>query len=523
MKKIILILVAVAAGVLIVSNLADRATSGSYHYVITETSLPTSLDPLDGDQTQNLSVQRMIYATPVEVDAKGSLESQVLESFSYSPENRTMTWTLKPGAKFSNGSAVTIEDVAFAVSRMAYTRPKFPIIDKIEGVQDWVKNSNALESNPSGIKISGNTVEIKFAEPVDHPLFRFCLEIFSIIPKSCVNLKTNKITCDKIPFSGHYAINDQTKSQINFELRDSSPLKGIAPHKISFEYQLPDQAFAEGYKFNGVTVIQGNEIKLSLEQLKSLKNKFQTSYLPSARIGLTLLNPNFAPFNSSICRMFYADAYRQAFESLETVGFKVESSVFTDVLPGYMKSEEIGKATISQMTDNEKSKCLQQLRETPPQWAIVKEDAGSIYSVVTEKTFEVLGIPKPEPKVFDTRKQETEAFVKGEISVLGASTGFWAMDPAGDIQMLLTPNMHKILQFVANDDRVQNLIRSLKVDGEKNNPEAFKKLNQYIHDQALFNVFAHVRRFYSSNSLENIADLPVSITSPAPWQVFRMK
>lgn len=519
----ILTLSAAVVGVLVVSSFISRSASGKYRYVITETSLPTSFDPLDGDQTQNLSVQRMIYATPVEVDAKGSLQSQVLEIFSYAPETRTMTWTLKTGAKFSDGSAITIEDVAFAVSRMAYTRPKFPVIDKIEGVQDWSKNENALDSNPSGIKISGNKVEIKFDQPVDHPLFRFCLEIFSIIPKSCVDTKTNKVTCDKIPFSGHYALKDQTKSQLYFEMKDSSSLKGLAPERIEFEYLLPDQVFSEKFNFDGVTVVQGNEIKLSLEQLKSLKNNFQTSYLPSARIGLTLLNPNFAPFNDHSCRLVYAQAYRQAFESLATVGFKVESSVFTDVLPGYAKSEDLDKAAIAQISESERSKCIEKLRANPPQWAIVKEDAGSIYSIVTEKTFEVLGIPKPEPKTFDTRKQETEAFIKGEISLLGASTGFWAMDPAGDIQMLLTPNMHKILQFVANDDKTQSLIRSLKVNRETNNPESFKKLNQYIHDQGLFNVFAHVRRFYSSNSLENISDLPVSITSPAPWQVFRMK
>ena len=504
-------------------NIVSRSTTNSYRYVITETSMPTSFDPLDGDQTQNLPAQRMIYSTPVEVDGKGTLQSQVLESYTYSPDTRVMTWTLKQGAKFSNGSAITIEDVAFAVSRMAFTRPKFPVIDKIEGVQEWVNNANALETNPSGIRISGNKVEIKFGQPVDHPLFRFCLEIFSIIPKSCVDLKTNKVKCDQIPFSGHYALKEKAKSELYFEMREDSPLKESAPHNIAFEYRLPDEVFSEKYKFNGVTVIQGNEIKLSLDQLRTLKSEFQTSYLPSARIGLTLLNPNFAPFNDHSCRLIYAQAYRNAFESLATVGFKVESSIFTDVLPGYMKTHEITNSKDSQISTEEKEKCLEKLRKTPPQWAVVKEDAGSIYSLVTERAFDVLGIPKPQPKIFDTRKQETEAFVKGEISLIGASTGFWAMDPAGDVQMLLTPNMHKILQFVSNDDKVQNLIRSLKVSREKNDSIAFKNLNQYIYDQGLFNVFAHVRRFYASDSLENISDLPVSITSPAPWQVFRIQ
>lgn len=505
------------------ANLTSKASPEIYRYVITETGLPTSFDPLDGDQTQNLPVQRMIYATPVEVDAKGSLQSQVLESFTYSPEAQTMTWIVKQGPKFSDDTLITADDIALAVARMAFTRPKFPVIDKIEGVQEWSQAKNALKTHPSGIKVSGNKIEIKFSQPVDHPLFRFCLEIFSVIPKSCVDLKTNKIKCDKIPFSGNYKLTDQNRSRLEFEMREASALKGLAPRKITFEYRTPDVVFSNDYKFEGITVVQGNEIKLSLEQLKALKSNFKNSYLPSARIGLNMLNPNFPPFNSQSCRLIYVQAYRKAFESLATVGFKVESSVFTDVLPGYMKPDELEKSALSHISENERNECLKELRKNPPKWAIVKEDAGSICSLVTEKTFEVLGIPKPEPKLFDTRKQETEAFIKGEISVLGASTGFWAMDPAGDIQMLLTPNMHKILQFVANDDKVQTLIRSLKSGAEKNNPEGFRKLNQYIHDQGLFNVFAHVRRFYSSNSLDNISELPVSITSPAPWQVFRMK
>lgn len=512
---------AAVIGVLVVNNFMSGSTSEKYRYVITETSLPTSFDPLDGDQTQNLPVQRMIYATPIEIDASGSLQSQVLENFSYAPETRTMTWTVKPGLTFSDGSAITVEDIAFAITRMAYTRPKFPVIDKIEGVTDWAKNVDALSSKPNGVKISENRIEIKFTEPVDHPLFRFCLEIFSIIPKSCVDTKTNKIICDRIPFSGHYSIRDQEKDQIDFEMRDSSSLIGLVPSKIKFEYLHPDQVFSDRFSFDGVTVIQGNEIVLSLEQLKLLKTSFQTSYLPSARIGLTLLNPNFAPFSDQNCRLIYAQAYRQAFEGLATVGFKVESSIFTDVLPGYTTSEELNRTTLSQIPEEERLQCIERLRRTPPQWSILKESTGSIYSTITEKVFENLRIPKSKPKIFDNRKQEAEAFVRGEVSLLGASTGFWAMDPAGDIQMLLTPNMHKILKFVASDEKTQSLIRSLKLSGGGVNLESFKELNQYIHDQGLFNVFVHARRFYTSNSLENISELPVSISSPAPWQVFR--
>lgn len=82
--RIFILIAVLLSGALIMFNF-NASSKGQYKYVITETKSPTSLDPLDGDQTQNLSVQRMIYATPVEVDQNGTLKSLVLSEFSYNP------------------------------------------------------------------------------------------------------------------------------------------------------------------------------------------------------------------------------------------------------------------------------------------------------------------------------------------------------------------------------------------------------------------------------------------------------
>ncbi len=498
----------------------NAPSSSDFRYVITETKSPTSLDPLDGDQTQNLSVQRMIYATPVEVDSKGTLKSLVLSEFSYITETNMMLWTVKENQKFSDGSDITASDVAFAVARMAFTRPNFPVIENIQGLENWAKSQKALESLPSGIKVTGNKIEIQFTKTVDHPLFRFCLEIFSIIPKKCVNLETNKVNCEKIPVSGHYEILSQGSNEIKFKLRSKEIHGETAPREITFEYKQPKEVFGASYKPTGHTIVQGNEITLSLPQLKKMNAGFKVSYLPSSRIAMNLLNPKVGAFKNQNCRIIYAEAYRKAFKEIATSGFKLESSVFTDVLPGYMSSDELSKA-YAQISSQDKESCLKALRENPPRWAQQKNDEDLIYYRTAEKTYEVLGIKNPGPLVVADRKQESEAFVSGEVAAMGASTGFWALDPAGDIQMLLTPNMHKILQFVTKDQKVQTLIKKLK-NGQENDTAAFKEINHYIFNEASFNVFAHVRRFFASDNLDNIAELPISITSPAPWQVFKV-
>ncbi len=521
MKKKLIILVGLVAGVLVVNKLATSSHQ-EYKYVITETGGPSSFDPLDGDQTNNLSVQRMIYATPLEVDQKGTLKSMVLKDFSYDSKTHLMTWIAKDDQQYSDGTKITAEDIAFAVARMAQKRPHFPVIEDIKGVQEWSQQQNALGSLPSGIKVDRNKIEIQFLKSVDHPLFRFCLEIFSVIPKLCVDTKTNTVTCSKVPYSGHYQITNQSESQIQFKLRSESNLVGQAPEQIKFEYLTAKSVFSEKLNMDNGTVIQGNEIKLNLEQHNLLASKFKTSFLPSARIALNLLNPNVGAFKNKNCRLVFADAYRTAFSKIANSDFKVESSLFTEVLPGYKNTQEIKKNIYDKISAVEKSECISQLKQNPPLWAQTEDETDAIFRLIAEKTFEVLGIEKPTPVKLKNRKEETEAFAKGEISLMGASTGFWALDPAGDIQMLLTPNMHKLLQFVSNDDQAQKLIKDLK-SPEGINAKAFSELNQYIFDDAKFNVFAHVRRFYAAQSLESMAELPISITSPAPWQVFRMK
>jgi hypothetical protein len=521
LKTKLIIFIGLIAGVFAMSKLATSSHQ-EYRYIITETSGPSSFDPLDGDQTNNLSVQRMIYATPLEVDQKGILKSLILKEFSYDPKTFLMTWIVKDDQKYSDGTKITADDVAFAVARMAQKRPHFPVIEEIKGVQEWSQQENALASFPLGIKVDQNKVEIQFLKSVDHPLFRFCLEVFSVIPKSCVDTKTNVVTCSKIPYSGHYQITNQSESQVQFKLRSESNLVGQTPDQIKFEYLTAKSVFSEKFNIDGNTVIQGNEIKLSLEQHQLLSSKFKTSFLPSARIALNLLNPNIGAFKNRNCRLIFADAYRTAFSKIANSDFKVESSIFTEVLPGYKNTVDLKKNAHDIISEVERSECLSQLKQNPPLWAQTKDETDAIFRLIAEKTFEILGIEKPTPVKLKNRKEETEAFAKGEISLMGASTGFWALDPAGDIQMLLTPNMHKLLQFVSNDDRAQKLIKDLK-STEGTNAKAFSELNQYIFDDAKFNVFAHVRRFYAAQSLESMAELPVSITSPAPWQVFRMK
>lgn len=520
MKKLAFAIALAGLGVIIMIY-SHSIKKDHYTYVITETSAATSLDPLDADQTVNLPVARMLYATPLEVDLKGDLASKILDLFEYNDQTQVMTWKVKSGLKYSDNSDLTSADVAFAVARMVYTRPTFPVIEDIKGVKEWSKSKDALKSLPEGIQVDGQTVKIQFNKIQDHPLFRFCLEIFSVIPKNCVDVATNKITCKEIPASGHYKMISKTENEFQFEKQDANPIHDLkAPQKLYFKYMSAQEVVRTANEFDAQTVIAGSELRYSIDEIKELQSKIQISYAPASRIVGLVINPNVGAFKDKKCRQVFAKAFRNAFHKMVGDARESESSVFTDLLPGYLKNEELYDGISSELTADDIARCKSQLQSEPIKWLKATNNSKSIFVVVMERVFSELGIESAPPVVEETQKDEDELFLSGKVAVKGFQTGFWAFDPAGDIQMLMTPNMHKTLQFVSQDAEMQNLIRNLKTSGLEKS--AFIKLNQHIYGQSLFNVFTHVRRFYAAKDRSLIMEAPVSITSPAPWQVFRM-
>lgn len=502
--------------------LFKNTTPDYYTYVITETGMASSFDPLDADQTLNMPVARMIYATPIEVDQKGDLKSSILDSFEYDESNQTITWKVKSGVKFTDATEITSDDIAFAVARMAYTRPTFPVIEDISGLKDWLKENAPLNSLPSGITVENNAVKIKFDKKQDHPLFRFCLEIFSIIPKNCVDTSTNKITCKEIPGSGHYKLIEKSASELHFDKCDQNKIFGeTVPNKIIFKYLTPAQATETADSLNSKTIITGSELRYSLEEMKQLNGKAIVSFAPASRIVGVVLNPHVGAFKDVKCRQLFAKAFRDAFHKLVGKDRESESSVFTDLLPGFMNSSDLYNSISSGLSAEEIVRCKSKFQQEPIKWLKATNNQKSLFVLVMEKVFNELGIEKSEPVVMETQKDEVDLFINGTLSVSGFQTGFWAFDPAGDIQMLMTPNMHKSLKFVSEDQKMQELIRNLKSSGLQNS--AFVELNKHIYQESLFNVFSHVRRFFVVKDKKILQEAPVSITSPAPWQVFKVE
>lgn len=489
--------------------------------IITETAKYNSLDPLDADKTINLPVARMLYLTPLQITKDNDLASSVLESFSFDEKTKTIYWKVKSGLKFSDASEITADDVAFSVTRMAHKRPKFPVVESIEGLDSWLKQKVPLKTLPSGIKVSGNVITIKLNHKYPTPLFRFCLELFSIIPKKCVNLETSQLNCAKIPTSGFYKIARESESSVEFERSHLEKDNFDGPEKIKFEYWPMVSVESRLNELDENTVLSGSESFFKTDALNSLEKEYKIHFLPAARFTDLDINKNHEFFKDKLCRQIFVKFFRESFEQIAGNYFNLESSIFTKIVPGYLSSSELNKKSFGKIKESDVVKCKEKIKSSPPAWGIAESEKNANINKALQLTFKKLGSSENPTMVLKTKSELGDLFDSGKLSIFYGGSGFWAQDAAGDLQMLFTPGLHKSLDFVTQDTGLQSLIQKLKED--PTNKSRFVEINQYIHDEALFNVYSHVRRFFVSKKSSQNLVLPFAITSPFPWHLFEAK
>lgn len=491
----------------------------SYNLIITETGPYTSSDPLDGDQTQNLILAQLIHRTPLEVSDNNQLTSTLLKSFSYDPNTKEIVWEASSDQLFSDGSLITPDDLVLAVLRMAAKRPNFPVLRHIEGLDEWLNLSVPLENIPSGISIEGNRITIRLKHNLSNPLFRFVLPLFGVVPSRCVDRKTNKVNCDPLVTSGYYVSVDSSENSFEYRLRSGyEKIYGKArPKRILVTYS-PDY-FSKMYptKLDPYTVIATRDLLLDKA---SVKNKIAGLHIfekPTARFGVFLLNPTVGPFDSVDCRRVFAGKFRKTFGELYP-NLRSSYSLFTEIVPGYLSNDELQSTQI--ISSEAISQCLQSIQSSAIKWVSFPGAAGEVYKNTMQKTLHDLGVANPAPLQL-SRQEIVPAFINGDIAVLPGGSGFWAQDPVGDLQMMMTEGLHAPLKFVSNDGSLQSLLSGLEFGNNPN--EALQQVNRKIYSDALMNVYNHSKRVYLASEEADFGDIPISVTMPSPWQLFRVK
>ncbi len=485
---------------------------GPVNFVFFDLPPPKSFDPLDADQGINLNMMRMLYLTPLEISLENKLQSSILRTFSYDISSRKIQFEVASGKKFSDGNDITTYDVLLSILRMAAFRPDFPVIKDIVGIKSWSKLKSPLKSLPEGISIEGSLIEIKLNRPQHSPLFRFTLELFSIIPANCIDLYNGNITCEQAPFSGYYRLDSKTPKSITFKKR-SDYVGSNFEDTINFTYEESTLQNLERSLEDERSILYGMDLRLKDESLRSLIKTLHFEWLPAARFVYLAINPQVKPFDKVQCRRAFMDIFRQVSKDLFKSNLTLSSSIFTPITPGYLDDNKLNDSINEKIS----TACSNELKSAEIPWHISQTSKLALSEEIIFETMRRLNInSKPKVTPFDERELQ---FIAGENAFYAGSSGFWAEDPVGDLQMFFTPNLHKIVQFTIQSRSLTNQLNSL--DASDFSVANLQEINKTLYQDALFNVFMHSRRFFASKNPNLLVSLPQAVSSPAFYQVIQ--
>lgn len=119
-----------------VGLITAQETGGSFTYAVT--SDPETLDPHVTSNPAASTVFGEIYSTLVYKDLNLAYQGQLAESWEASADNLELTFTLRGGVTFHDGSELTADSVKFTFERLQEVGTKSPIyeeINKITGME----------------------------------------------------------------------------------------------------------------------------------------------------------------------------------------------------------------------------------------------------------------------------------------------------------------------------------------------------------------------------------------------------
>jgi hypothetical protein len=474
---------------------------------ITENGKYTSLDPLDADATENILVARMLFATPVQPMQGKMIESMVLNSFTFNEDSNSIELKIKEGLEFSNNQKIMIEDIEMSILRMAYKRPHFPVINKIKGINDWIKKEYPLESKLEGITIFGNTLKITFKEKTRHPLLRLSMEVFGIIPRAYVNTKTGGIV-GKVPTSGPYIIQSESKNSITFQLNENFNLSDL-PKNIIFQYEDIKIAIEKLSATDENAIIYASESTLSKLELENIHSSFSNKKTPTARFASLLINANSKKFESRSARRKLRDQFKSMIEIKYQGVISYAPSIFIDKTFNNPTSQ-IGKSSKNknEFINNEEI-TVGHLGETN---SLQIELIDNLASELKSNSIRVIHYQNKDKLIQD--------FNEGSIDLYFSGSGFSETCPEQDLKMLFTPGLHGLLRHQQEDQVLQLLIDNLENTPSEEN---HSKVNQYLYDDASFNVYRNVSRFYFGKNQAIVEGIPVGDFNTNPWEIFQSK
>ena len=151
-----------------------------------------NFNPIYASSAPDMTVSGLIFDGMVKSNKEGEAEGSVAQKWEISEDNKTYTFNIKKGVKFSNGEELKASDIAFTYTALCdpnYDGARSSYVENLVGYKDY-KDGNA--SNIKGIKVIDDyTISFTLTNVDVTAIWNFGL---GIMPKSVYDFPKGKIS-----------------------------------------------------------------------------------------------------------------------------------------------------------------------------------------------------------------------------------------------------------------------------------------------------------------------------------------
>lgn len=264
---------------------------------------PDQLDPGKTSAYASFQVLENVYDTLVEPDAKGQMQPDLATKWTTSSDQKTWTFTMRDGVKFSDGSALTAKDVAYTYNRIISGKLapswRFAAVTSVAAPDDKTVQIKVKTATPNLLTLIGGFKGVGIVQQK--------------------NVTDNKIGRDPIG-SGPFVVSEWVSGD-HITLKPNANYWGTKPKLSSVTYKF----IADGN--TAITALKNGEVQwtdvIPAQRVKGLQSdsSIKLSVTPSNDYQYLTMNQKHAPFNNVAVRQAIAYAIdRQAIIQATTYG-----------------------------------------------------------------------------------------------------------------------------------------------------------------------------------------------------------
>ena len=140
LRRLSLLAAACGSSGQLVGRLGSSASAGPSGTLNWEWELPTSWDPVTSSAGWDVHALGLVYASITTLDPHGTVEPGLASSWKYAADGKSVTFTLRPGLKFSDGTALDAAAVKANILR-GQTQANSTIASELAVISKVVVNS----------------------------------------------------------------------------------------------------------------------------------------------------------------------------------------------------------------------------------------------------------------------------------------------------------------------------------------------------------------------------------------------